>query len=43
MLAIIIVVCQVIDPRNIKMLVLDEADVMIDLQGQQNHALRIQK
>ena len=34
---------QVIDPKKISMLVLDEADVMIDQQGQQDQTIRIKK
>ena len=34
---------QVIDPQRITMFVLDEADVMIDQQGQQDQTIRIQK
>ena len=34
---------QVIDPKKITMFVLDEADVMIDQQGQQDQTIRIQK
>ena len=34
---------QVIDPARISMLVLDEADIMIDQQGQQDQTIRIQK
>ncbi len=34
---------QAIDPRKITMLVLDEADVMIDQQGQQDQTVRIKK
>ena len=32
-----------IDASKIAMFVLDEADVMIDLQGQQDQTIRIQK
>ena len=31
------------DPKKIKMFVLDEADVMIDTQGQQDQTVRIHK
>ena len=34
---------QVVDPSKIVMFVLDEADVMIDQQGQQDQTIRIQK
>ena len=34
---------RVIDPKKIKMFVLDEADVMIALQGHQDQSIRIQK
>ena len=34
---------RVIDPARITMFVLDEADVMIDQQGQQDQTIRIQK
>lgn len=34
---------QVVDPKKIKMFVLDEADVMIDQQGQQDQTIRIQR
>ena len=34
---------KVIDPSRIVMFVLDEADVMIDQQGQQDQTIRIQK
>lgn len=34
---------QVVDPDKIKMFVLDEADVMIDQQGQQDQTIRIQR
>ena len=36
-------IVQVIDPSKITMFVLDEADVMIDQQGQQDQTIRIQK
>ena len=32
-----------IDAKKIKMFVLDEADVMIDQQGQQDQTIRIQR
>lgn len=34
---------QVVNPDKIKMFVLDEADVMIDQQGQQDQTIRIQR
>ena len=34
---------RVIDPKKIKMFVLDEADVMIALHGHQDQSIRIQK
>ena len=34
---------QVVDPKKIKVFVLDEADVMIDQQGQQDQTIRIQR
>ena len=34
---------KVLDPKKIKMFVLDEADVMIALQGHQDQSIRIQK
>lgn len=34
---------KVIDPKKVTMFVLDEADVMIDQQGQQDQTIRIQK
>ena len=34
---------RVIDPKKIVMFVLDEADIMIDHQGQQDQTIRIQK
>ena len=34
---------KVIDPSRISMFVLDEADIMIDQQGQQDQTIRIQK
>ena len=34
---------RVIDPKKIVMFVLDEADIMIDQQGQQDQTIRIQK
>ena len=34
---------KVVDPSKIVMFVLDEADVMIDQQGQQDQTVRIQK
>ena len=34
---------KVVDPSKIVMFVLDEADVMIDQQGQQDQTIRIQK
>ena len=34
---------RVIDPKKITMFVLDEADIMIDQQGQQDQTIRIQK
>lgn len=34
---------KVVDPKKIKMFVLDEADVMIDQQGQQDQTIRIQR
>ena len=34
---------RVIDPKKIAMFVLDEADIMIDQQGQQDQTIRIQK
>lgn len=34
---------RVIDTKNITMFVLDEADIMIDQQGQQDQTVRIQK
>ena len=34
---------KVIDPKKIKMFVLDEADVMIALQGHQDQSIRIHK
>ena len=42
-LVYIIHIQQVIDPNKINMFVLDEADVMIDQQGQQDQTIRIQK
>lgn len=32
-----------IDPKKIKVFVLDEADVMIATQGHQDHSIRIQR
>ena len=34
---------KVFDPRLVNMFVLDEADVMIDTQGQQDQTIRIHK
>ena len=34
---------KVINPKNITMFVLDEADIMIDQQGQQDQTVRIQR
>lgn len=34
---------KVLDPKKIKMFVLDEADVMIALQGHQDQSIRIHK
>lgn len=34
---------RVFDPRLVNMFVLDEADVMIDTQGQQDQTIRIHK
>ena len=34
---------RVLDPKKIKMFVLDEADVMIALQGHQDQSIRIHK
>ena len=34
---------KVMDPKKIKMFVLDEADVMIALQGHQDQSIRIHK
>lgn len=39
----LLVCLQVVDPSKIVMFVLDEADVMIDQQGQQDQTIRIQK
>lgn len=34
---------KVIDPKNIRVFVLDEADVMIAMQGHQDQSIRIQR
>ncbi len=34
---------RVVDTKNVAMFVLDEADIMIDQQGQQDQTIRIQK